>query len=85
VWEFAKVRDYVIVTRDADFLDLSLQHGQPPKIIWLRTPNLSRAATLNILISNQTRIEERLLELGDACVEVISVQDGIDSKSLLIL
>jgi predicted nuclease of predicted toxin-antitoxin system len=80
VWEFARANNYVIVTRDADFLDLSLQHGQPPKVIWLRTPNLSRATTLNILITNQARIEERLLELEGACVEVITIQNSTDSK-----
>jgi predicted nuclease of predicted toxin-antitoxin system len=76
VWEFAKTHGHVIVTRDADFLDLSLQHGQPPKVIWLRTPNLSRAATLNVLISNQAVIEDRLTELNAACVEVISANAG---------
>jgi predicted nuclease of predicted toxin-antitoxin system len=74
VWEFAKARDYVIVTRDADFLDLSLQNGQPPKVIWLRTLNQSRVATLNILMANLAPIEESLIELGNACVEVISAR-----------
>jgi predicted nuclease of predicted toxin-antitoxin system len=71
-----------IVTRDADFQDLSLQHRRPAKVIWLRTPNLSRAVSLNVLISNQIRIEERLIEFEDVCVEVIAVQDSIDSNLL---
>ena len=28
-----------IVTLDADFADLSLLRGQPPKVIWLRCGN----------------------------------------------
>jgi predicted nuclease of predicted toxin-antitoxin system len=39
IWEFAKEKDYVIVTFDGDFYDFSLVWGHPPKIIWLRTFN----------------------------------------------
>jgi predicted nuclease of predicted toxin-antitoxin system len=37
VWQAAKDQDFVIVTRDADFEELSLVWGQPPKVIWLKT------------------------------------------------
>lgn len=39
IWEFAKAQGYVVVSRDVDFLDLSLLKGAPPKLIRLRTPN----------------------------------------------
>lgn len=71
IWEFAKAYGHVIVTRDADFLDLSQLKGQPPQIIWLRTPNLSRGATLALLLNNQARIEAALLEARDSCVELL--------------
>jgi len=45
IWEFAKENDFTVVTFDADFYDLSLVRGIPPKIIWLRSGNTS---TLNI-------------------------------------
>jgi|SRR5438445_8633429 len=70
VWETAKADDFVIVTRDADFEELSLVWGQPPKVIWLKTRNQSRAATLKVLLDNQPLIEQVLLEQGQACVEV---------------
>ncbi len=41
VWDYAKQNGYAIVTRDSDYLDLSALHGQPPKIVWLRTGNQS--------------------------------------------
>ena len=47
IWEFAKNSNYSIVTFDADFIDLSLLKGFPPKIIWLKTGNTS---TENIAI-----------------------------------
>lgn len=70
VWQFAKEHQFVIVTRDADFEELSLVWGQPPKVIWLKTQNPSRAATLKILLDGQTTIEEVLIHHDQACIEV---------------
>lgn len=39
VWEFARQHNYIIVTKDADFGDLSILYGSPPKILWLRLGN----------------------------------------------
>jgi len=70
VWQAAKDHDFVIMTRDADFEELSLVWGQPPQIIWLKTCNQSRAATLRILLDNREMLEIALLNGGLACVEV---------------
>ena len=71
VWQKAKDDGYVIVTRDADFQELSLVWGQPPKVIRLKTLNQSRAATLKVLIDNQEAITEALLDNDLASVEII--------------
>lgn len=39
IWTYAKANHNVILTRDADFNDLSVLRGFPPKIIWLRCGN----------------------------------------------
>ena len=39
IWEYALHHDYLIVTQDADFYDLSLLHEAPPKLLWLRCGN----------------------------------------------
>src|SRR5205823_13489204 len=39
IWNYARQNDFVIVTQDADFENLSLLHGAPPKVIWLRCGN----------------------------------------------
>jgi predicted nuclease of predicted toxin-antitoxin system len=36
VWEYAKTRDFVIVSTDSDFYDLATTLGPPPKVVWLR-------------------------------------------------
>ncbi len=39
IWLFARANDYTIVTKDADFGDLGVLRGYPPRIIWLRSGN----------------------------------------------
>ncbi|TXT40351.1 MAG: hypothetical protein FD135_1375 [Comamonadaceae bacterium] len=71
VWQKAKDDGYVIVTRDADFQELSLVWGQPPKVIRLKTLNQSRAATLKVLLDNRDVIIESLVERDLASVEIV--------------
>ena len=40
IWNFAKKENFIIVTFDSDFYDLSILNGCPPKIIWIRKGNL---------------------------------------------
>jgi predicted nuclease of predicted toxin-antitoxin system len=39
VWTYAHSHGYAIVTKDADFSELSILRGFPPKVIWLRIGN----------------------------------------------
>lgn len=71
VWQRAN-DGYVILTRDADFQELSLVWGQPPKVIRLKTMNQTRAATLNVLIESREAITDALLTQGLASVEIVS-------------
>jgi predicted nuclease of predicted toxin-antitoxin system len=53
IWGFAKDNDFVIVTFDSDFYDISIINGQPPKIIWIRSGNLSTNEVVKLMIDNQ--------------------------------
>src|SRR5882672_9614397 len=55
---FAEKNDYLIVTKDADFSDLSLLLGYPPKIIWIRRGNCSTDAIEQLLREHFDKIEE---------------------------
>ena len=44
--QYAIEHDFIIVTKDADFYEMNLLYGQPPKIIWLKIGNQSRAKTI---------------------------------------
>ena len=36
VWDYARTNDYVIVSNDADFHQMSFLFGAPPKVMWIR-------------------------------------------------
>lgn len=36
IWDFAKARNFVIVSADSDFYELATTIGPPPKVVWLR-------------------------------------------------
>jgi predicted nuclease of predicted toxin-antitoxin system len=58
IWDYARKNNYVIVTFDADFYDISLISGCPPKIVWLRTGNLTTAQIADLLRKNRMRITD---------------------------
>lgn len=44
IWEHARRAGFLIVTKDADFSDLCMLVGFPPKVIWLRRGNCQTSA-----------------------------------------
>ncbi|MGR9053278.1 MAG: DUF5615 family PIN-like protein [Gammaproteobacteria bacterium] len=70
VWDYAKMNDFVIVTKDADFFEMSNLYGQPPKIVWLKMGNQSKAGTINALLTNRQAIERALIDEDKACIEL---------------
>ena len=70
IWDYARKQGYVIVTRDSDFYDLSLLHGFPPCVIWIRTGNVTKSAVTHLLLGNRERLVQLLEEEQKACVEL---------------
>ena len=54
--EYASQNDYTIVTKDADFGDLNLLFGFPPKVVWIRRGNCSAREVENLLRENHDSI-----------------------------
>ncbi len=48
-----------------------VESAYSPKVIRLRTPNQTRAATLKVLVDNRALIEHALVESGLASVEIV--------------
>jgi predicted nuclease of predicted toxin-antitoxin system len=41
IWEYARDHGLTLMTKDKDFYHLSLLYGPPPKIIWIRSGNMT--------------------------------------------
>ncbi len=67
---FAKSNDYIIVTQDSDFFEMSLVQGQPPKIIWIKCGNTSKGSIIKLLLDHYEWIEQELMGNDKACVEI---------------
>ncbi|MFI5136626.1 MAG: DUF5615 family PIN-like protein [Sphingobacteriales bacterium] len=58
IWKFAKENRYTILTFDEDFSELQNLFSYPPKIIWLRTGNVSTVEIASLLIKRKDAISE---------------------------
>src|SRR5918993_2642761 len=57
VWEYARREGFLIVTRDADFSDLCMLLGFPPKVIWIRRGNCKTSAIEAMLRHHHSDVE----------------------------
>ena len=57
IWEQARLSGAMLVTKDEDFLQLSLRRGFPPKVICLAIGNASNAATAGLLLDQADIID----------------------------
>ncbi|MCF7972060.1 MAG: DUF5615 family PIN-like protein [Methylococcaceae bacterium] len=69
--QYAIDKGFVITTKDADFYEMDLLYGQPPKIIWLKIGNQSKASTIKALQDNAEAIKQVLLADNKACIELL--------------
>ena len=72
IWRFARDNGYTIVTKDSDFHELSLLHGEPPKVIWFKCGNKPKWYVLGLLINNQDRIHNFHVDHSISCLEIYS-------------
>ena len=70
IWEYAKLNDFVIVSKDSDFHQRSLLYGHPPKFIYLRIGN-SPTSKITAILRGKI---ETIIEFG-----------GSETESILIL
>lgn len=71
IWKFAKLHNFVIVTFDADFYDMAVIKGIPPKIIWLRIGNATTLNISHVLMKNKEQIFDfSELKNENVCMEI---------------
>ena len=69
--QYAIDNNFVIVTKDADFYEMNMLYDQPPKIVWLKIGNQSKAATIKTLQDHSKAIEQALITDNHACIEIL--------------
>jgi len=77
IWEYSKRENFVIVTKDADFNDLSVMLGYPPYIVWLRTGNARVSHNENILRIYQEVIEKSVGEGKFGIIEIKGLEAAV--------
>ena len=58
VWLYAREHDFTVVSKDADFSEISMQLGYPPKLIWLKIKNWSTDQVEALIRSGYSRVIE---------------------------
>ncbi len=72
IFAAAKEAACVVMTKDQDFITLLQRFGPPPQVIWLTCGNTSNR-NLKIILQESLRDAVRLLETGEAVVEITSI------------
>jgi predicted nuclease of predicted toxin-antitoxin system len=49
LWQAAVVQRLILVSKDEDFHRLSVMHGAPPKVVWLRLGNCTTQDIVDLL------------------------------------
>jgi predicted nuclease of predicted toxin-antitoxin system len=70
IWNYAKDNDFIIVTQDADFYELALLRGFPPKIIYLKCKYPSTSNITKVITESFQEIEEFYNNSQYACMEL---------------
>ena len=56
IWNFAKLNEYTIISKDDDFEKIVLIRKAPPKLILLKTFNLDTNNLIQLIIENKEKI-----------------------------
>ena len=62
VWRYALEHGLAIVSKDADYHQLSFLYGPPPKVIWIRLGNCSTDRAAALLRERATEIRTFLID-----------------------
>lgn len=69
IWAYAKQHGFA-VTKDADFAELALLRGYPPKVIWLNCGNVSNATVRRKLLDNAETIQRFIASVENGVLEI---------------
>lgn len=62
IWKFAAHEGFTVVSKDADFQQMAMLFGPPPKVIWIRLGNCQVDAVEALLRQGLSAVEEFLVD-----------------------
>ena len=57
IWDYAKKHDYIIITKDKDFLQRSVLMGHPPKVIHIALGNCGVETIAALILTKVSQIK----------------------------
>ena len=72
IWNYAARHNYIVVSKDDDFRQLSLFHGHPPKAVWLVVGNAGTDPIADLLLQNEALITAFVEQTEDALLTLRS-------------
>ncbi len=70
IWEYARQKNYTVVTFDRDIPMIGSVRGFPPKIIWLRIGNTNNLKLISLMINRLAEFESFLNQQQNGCLLV---------------
>lgn len=70
VWKYAKDNGFTLLTKDSDFHELTVLHGSPPKVIWLKCGNKPNWYVTALLIRRRDEVAAFLADPESGCLEI---------------
>jgi predicted nuclease of predicted toxin-antitoxin system len=58
IWSFAAKNGFTIVSKDSDFVHLSMVRGHPPKVVHIRLGNCTTKRLTDLLVSDAQTIKD---------------------------
>lgn len=70
IWKYAKAHDCVIVSKDEDFIHLSLSDSNGPPVVWVRLGNCRN----NVLFAAFDSVLANVLDAIEAGSKIVEIQ-----------
>ena len=70
IWKYAGQNDYVVISKDEDFIRWQADVRNSPRFVWVRTGNCKNKELIDTMISNLPAVIE-LLNSGSDMVEIL--------------
>jgi predicted nuclease of predicted toxin-antitoxin system len=70
VWRVAATQEFVVVTKDDDFLELAILRGAPPKVVVIGLGNCRTSAVVSLLRAKKPTLEQFEREANASLLEL---------------